>query len=278
MKLKLSLLFFIAASCQSDPVDIISEEINAQETKDDSNEVKGNADEQKNSSETNNEIISGQISLKLSQKAGNERSFYLSLPKNYTQNERHKLVLVFAGTDSKGFEMKEYIGDGWSSGLDGIEAQMPKTIFVYPDPKWRYFSGWNGTYGGWLLGPNEHPAKGMEDLYFVDELIDWLIEKYNIDQDRIFATGHSWGGDMTCVVGCFLGNRFRAIAPVAANKPYWFNSNSATSDCKGSPAVWTFYGLDDDYFADRQSEKGQFGKEQNDFGFQKTIVIPAMKL
>lgn len=42
------------------------------------------------------------------------------------------------------------------------------------------------------------------------------------DTERVFATGHSWGGDMAQVVSCFLGERFRATVPVAANRPYWF--------------------------------------------------------
>ena len=159
----------------------------------------------------------GQISNVFSKQAGGKRSFYLSLPDGYSAENKYKLVLVFPGTSTTGMEMKAFVGDGWN-GINGLEANMPNTIFVYPDPKWRYFPDWKSTDGGWLLGPYGSAAKGMEDIRFVSELLDWLTANYAIDTERVFATGHSWGGDMTAVVGCFLGDRFRAIAPVAANR------------------------------------------------------------
>jgi poly(3-hydroxybutyrate) depolymerase len=55
-------------------------------------------------------------------------------------------------------------------------------------------------------------------------LVDMLIAQYEaelcIDTGRRFATGHSFGGCMTNAVGCFRGNVFRAIAPVAGCGPF----------------------------------------------------------
>lgn len=212
---------------------------------------------------------SGQVAVFFSRAAGGKRGFYVSLPADYRNDKTYKLLVVFPGTDTKGKEMKAFVGDGWGASAPGLERSMADTIFVYPDPKWRFFSDWNETIGGWLLEPHGDSAAGNEDLAFVDELLDWMQANYRIDTQRVFATGHSWGGDMAAVAGCFLGHRFKAIAPVAANRPYWFESGNQPLGCTGQVSVWTFFGLDDEHFADQQAHPGDFGREQNQFWTQR---------
>lgn len=216
---------------------------------------------------------SGQIEYIFSQEAGGKRSFFLTLPDDYSKENKYKLVIIFSGTNATGKNMKDYVGSGWN-GVVGLESNMPNTIFVYPDPKWRYFPEWGKTYGGWLLGLFAGPAEGMEDIYFVSELLDWVQNNYSVDRDRIFVTGHSWGGDMAAVVGCFLGDRFTAVVPVAANRPYWFDDPSINTSCKGSPAIWTFFGKDDDYFKEHESYSGDFGIQQNEFWTKRFACDP----
>lgn len=201
----------------------------------------------------------GQQSVTFSKSAGGVRSFYTVLPAHYSTGKRYKLVLIFPGTDTTGKEMHDWLGKGWSQSAPGLESQMRDTVFIYPDPKWR----WDGDLG-WALGPYATPYDGGEDIQFTAELLAYAKRKYAVDPKRIFATGHSWGGDLAAVVGCFLGDQFRAIAPVAANRPYWFKTPPDVSLCKGNPAVWTFFGTRDDWFGDT-SPDGKFGIEQNDF-------------
>ena len=56
----------------------------------------------------------------------------------------------------------------------------------------------------------------MADLAFTETLLNHLESSLCIDTDRVFITGHSWGGDMAHVVACFLGDRVAAAAPAAA--------------------------------------------------------------
>ncbi|WP_031319429.1 alpha/beta hydrolase family esterase [Pseudomonas tolaasii] len=206
----------------------------------------------------------GQQRIRFTEEAGGERSFYVALPKNYSSAEKYKLLMVFPGTDTTGSEMRDFIGTSWMD-TEGLEGVMPDTIIVYPDPKSRYFAGWDSTHLGWLLGPFGLDAKGTEDLAFVNQLLNWLNQNYSITPNQVFATGHSWGGDMAAVVGCFLGDRFRAVAPVAANRPYWFETSGKPLSCKGNAAVWTFFGLDDEHFATDQVKSGDFGVQQDNF-------------
>jgi len=183
------------------------------------------------------------------------RGYYLSLPANYDPTVPHDLIVGFAGRDSNGQNMQWYLG------LEGGGAQE---IFVYPDPLVRQFDGW-GEYGGWLLGPNAGPATGMGDLNYTEALLNHLEETYCINTSRVFVTGHSWGGDMTHVVSCFLGDRFTAAVPTAANQPYWFNYGDLSTECLGSPAVWTYFGIADDAFGNNQAYPGDFGDQCRDF-------------
>lgn len=206
---------------------------------------------------------SGQLTRTFSDAAGGERSYYVALPADYDAARNYRLVLVLAGTATTGREMHEWFGQGWNSNAPGLERRMADTVFVYPDQLY----SWDGD-NGWALGPNAAPYDGWHDIRFIDELLTRVERDYSIDRARVFATGHSWGGDMTAVVGCYLGERLRAIAPVAANRPFWFGSPPSAKDCTGQPAVWTFFGLADDHFGD-SSPNGKFGIEQNDFWTRK---------
>ena len=191
-----------------------------------------------------------------------ERGFYLSLPRDYDPDVPHALYVGYAGTNWVGEQIQPYLN--LEDGARGDE------IFVYPDPLWRDFEGW-GNLGGWVLGPYAQPAHGEGDIVFTEMLMDYLFENYCIDEERTFAIGHSWGGDIAAVVACFIGDRFTAVAPVAANRPYWFEPEGEGGpwiSCEGAPSVWTWFGVADDHFS-WQDYGGEFGDEQRDFWLQE---------
>jgi len=200
-----------------------------------------------------------QVEQNFSTAAGGLRSYYLSLPTNYDPSLPHRVIVGFSGTNWVGSQIQPYLD---------LEDGTAQEIFVYPDPLVRTFDNW-GEYGGWLLGEYAYPAHGSEDLNFVSELLDSLKTQYCIDPEKIFVTGHSWGGDMAQVVSCFLGDSVRASVPVAANFPYWFmdESNQRIS-CVGDTAVWTMFGIADDHFT-AQPYPGSYGDECRDFWLQE---------
>lgn len=194
-----------------------------------------------------------QLSHRFSDAAGRERSFFLSVSDTYDPSTPARIYVGYAGTGWLGEQIRPYLG---------LESEpVPEAeIFVYPDVQWRDFEGW-GNLGGWLLGPHATPAHGWADLEFTRELVSLIGERYCVDTERVFATGHSWGGDMAAVAGCFLGDVFRAVAPAAANRPYWFEPEEGVLECVDSSAVWTFFGQQDDHFS-WQDYPGQMGDEQ----------------
>lgn len=196
-----------------------------------------------------------QVSFEAGADADGKRSFYLVIPKKYDPNKPHRLIIGYPGTNASGAQIRSYLK---------LEDGAANEIYVYPDPLKRQFKGW-GTYGGWVLGPHAAPAHGNQDLNFTSELLDYINERYCIDTSRVFATGHSWGGDMAMVAACFLGDRFRAAAPSAANRPYWFEKSGGQAvSCKGDTAVWVFFGRADDHFKSQQFP-GEYGDQCRDF-------------
>lgn len=185
--------------------------------------------------------------------AGGERGFYITVPDRYDPQVPSRLIFGYPGTDWLGGQVRDYLR---------IEGGVANEIFVYPDPLWRDFGAW-GNRGGWLLGPHGSNATGEEDLRFTAALLDHVQANYCVDLDRVFVTGHSWGGDMAHVISCFLGDRVRASAPAAANDPFWFRGPDGWVDCVGQTAVWTFFGVADDHF--NNDPPGAYGDNGRDF-------------
>lgn len=81
-------------------------------------------------------------------------------------------------------------------------ADKEKFIVVCPASK-----------GMWHDGADN---KGVDDVKFIDELINYMMKKYGADPARVYITGISNGGFMTTRLACEIPNRIAAIAVVAA--------------------------------------------------------------
>jgi polyhydroxybutyrate depolymerase len=67
---------------------------------------------------------------------------------------------------------------------------------------------------GWDIAPGD-----TRDTAFVRALLDTIERERCIDLRRIYATGFSNGGFLSNLLGCRLGDRLAAIAPVAGARP-----------------------------------------------------------
>lgn len=214
--------------------------------------------------------MSGQKQYTFSHSAGGERSYYISIPTNYSRTKKYRLLFVFAGTNSTGRFMYEWLGQGWNSKAPGLEKLMDNTIFVYPDQKYILEGRKGWALGNYADKPGESYG-GMHDIQFTKELLELIKKNYSIDTKRIFATGHSWGGDMANVTAYFLKGIFKAIAPIASNRPFWFENNGTyitEPTYRGNTAVWIFFGLKDDHFGSLSID-GDFGIQQANFWILK---------
>lgn len=95
-----------------------------------------------------------------------------------------------------------------------FDQLWPEAIFICPqglntpgqltDPEGKR-SGWQNVEG----------KMDDRDLRLFDAMLQSLTDNYKIDQNRIYATGHSNGGGFTYLLWAVRGNRLAAVAPTA---------------------------------------------------------------
>ena len=142
------------------------------------------------------------------------RNYRLFLPTGFNSSIQHPLVFNFHGYGSNAYEQEIY------SGFDGI-ADTANVVVCYP----------NGINNSWNA-INRSP----DDVRLIDTLITVIHYSYNINLNRVYATGMSNGGFMCNYLACELSQRLAAIAPVAGT-----NSISVQSNCVPSRHVPVLY-------------------------------------
>jgi poly(3-hydroxybutyrate) depolymerase len=142
--------------------------------------------------------------------AGVSRHYLVFVPAGYDASTPTRVIFVFHGLGGDGALIRNYFG--FEAEADG------QAIFVYPDG----LPVQGGT--GWAAS----------DLPFVDAMFAELSAAYCVDPARVFATGHSYGGYMSNLVGCQRGDLVRAIAPVSGGL--------LTSACPDPVAAWVAHG------------------------------------
>lgn len=97
----------------------------------------------------------------------------------------------------------------------GLQKLWPEAIVVYMQgvPTPGRLTDPEGRRNGWQHDAEEH---GARDLKFFDEVLATLQEKYKVDENRVYATGHSNGGGFTYLLWTSRPDVFAAIAPSAA--------------------------------------------------------------
>ena len=129
---------------------------------------------------------------------GLERKYRLAIPSNHNINSPTPLVFNMHGFGSTAAEQEFY------ADMNRI-AEREGFIICYPEG---IANAWNV---GWTFGSQ------ADDVKFVDQLSDFLIQEYNIDNQKIYACGMSNGGFMSYRLACELNNKIAAIASVTGS-------------------------------------------------------------
>lgn len=141
---------------------------------------------------------------------GIERSYIVRTPADFLHgNKKLPLVLVLHGGGGNGNNAEKWTGFTQKAGKEGF-------IVVYPEGTRRKgrmlrILTWNA---GHCCGPAMRNR--VDDVGFINALLDELIENHPVDPKRIYVTGGSNGGMMSHRLGIELSHRFAAIAPVIA--------------------------------------------------------------
>lgn len=137
---------------------------------------------------------------------GDQRFFDVRLPQNYDPQAVSPLLLVLHGGSGSSSRM-EFLS-GWT------EAATAKGyIVVYAE----------GVDGDWNDGRNIHSTRAarenVDDVKFLNELIDKMAGRYRIDREHVYLTGFDSGGMMALRFACQESARVGAVAVVDALLP-----------------------------------------------------------
>ena len=132
------------------------------------------------------------------------RTFAVRLPSVYDGGSALPLVIAMHGGFGSGTQLET------QSQLT-TKAEQEGFIVVYPDGVASNLNirTWNaGGCCGYAMNND------IDDVGFMNALLDTLQADFAIDTQRIYFTGMSNGGFMTYRVACELSERIAAIAPV----------------------------------------------------------------
>jgi polyhydroxybutyrate depolymerase len=139
--------------------------------------------------------------LRIVNSGGLSRSYLLHVPSSYAPNKAAPVVMVLHPFATNALLMV---------GISGMNETADRAGFiaVYPNGngKSQAFLAWN--VGGMA-------DKSVDDVGFIDKVLDDLAKIIEIDTKRVFATGMSNGAMMCYRLAAERSDRFAAIAPVA---------------------------------------------------------------
>lgn len=75
-------------------------------------------------------------------------------------------------------------------------------------------TGWNAGVEHYISGKNIKLHGNYDDVGFINIMIDDLLSKYPIDEDKIFVLGFSMGGFLVNRLAIECGDRFRAFCSI----------------------------------------------------------------
>ena len=134
---------------------------------------------------------------------GLERKYIIYTPQGYDGTSKLPLLLNFHGFSGKAGEYMSY------TNMTPI-ADTENFILVYPQGSdLDGSSHWNAALNG---GDNKSE---VDDLGFIEALINKLSSENLIDTNRVYAVGYSNGGMMSYALACYKSNLISAIGSVS---------------------------------------------------------------
>lgn len=147
----------------------------------------------------------GEIAISQVEFDGIKREFRSYVPKNFSRDIKHPLILVLHGYN----QPIDTIISGYSS--MHFKADRDGTVIIYPVGTGSMEEKnltWNTKYGSF------GNAGKVDDIGYLSFLIDLFVGEMNCDPDRVYVTGTSMGGAMTYTLSCYIPEKIAAIAPV----------------------------------------------------------------
>ena len=149
---------------------------------------------------------------------GDTREYYVHVPKSYDKAKAVPVVSMLHGTSGDG--EKFYNISGWKE-----VGENENILTVYPsswhhciieDGQRKNTTKWHIYPSGYEYCPGEVPK---DDIKFLNQVIDEMCGKFNINQKMIYMVGFSNGGQMTARIGIEMSDRVAAVVSSAGFLP-----------------------------------------------------------
>ncbi len=140
-----------------------------------------------------------------------ERDYWIYLPEGYNPDNPASLLVTLHGM---GDSAKNFKNIGFQSIADtaNIILLVPNAlVFHCFIPILDGMRTWNSYAGAFGI----HPNKGVDDVGFLNAIVDTASANYAIDPCRIYICGFSMGGFMTERMALVSNSRFAAFAVAA---------------------------------------------------------------
>ncbi|MGB9751272.1 alpha/beta hydrolase family esterase [Roseiflexus castenholzii] len=139
------------------------------------------------------------------------RTWILHVPPAALRGDPLPLLVVLHGGGGTGRKMQQLLGFDAYADARGFYVAYPDAFQPSGIRGGAHWNDGRGTAG--------MVQRGSDDVAFIKDMILDIGRRVPLDASRVYVTGASNGGMMTCRLGCETGGVFAGIAPVIANMP-----------------------------------------------------------
>lgn len=136
-------------------------------------------------------------------------TFAVHYPKDYKETETYPLYVVF---HSAGHDVYSAVACVWAEGNHDIYHTPDGMFGLFLDCRANMNDWWWGGINAYGVGD---PARGGIVKQPVENrciaTVEWMLDNYNIDRDRVYAVGNSMGGSGALGVTLCRGDIFAAV-------------------------------------------------------------------
>ena len=159
----------------------------------------------------------GELTLDL---GGDTLQYIVSIPAAYDAGHPYPLGFGLHGAN----RTHANCHDGDCAGFQTVMEN--EAILVYP----------RSVSAGW----QDDPSVRDRNMALFSAVLDRMLAEYCVEVGRVFVAGTSSGATFSNDLGCHLGDRLRAVIPVAGGLP-------SRTGCVGRPAALVIHGVDDSH-------------------------------
>jgi len=207
-----------------------------------------------------------------------DRPYEMFVPGSYRSDNAIPVVIAFhggGGSSRNGATMSCPNGDiDDEACLHGI-GEDAGFVTVYPNGTGffplRNLRTWNAGGGtdGWNCASGKACANNIDDLAYVDRLLEDVGSRLNVDRTRVYAIGLSNGAAFSQRLACERANTFAAVVAVAGSNQF---STGAPCNPVQPVAILQIHGTEDPCWSYTTSDSKCIGSGGNKLGAVPSVT------